>query len=240
MLDFANSQALKSKQTKATTASNIIKNVILVDLIELFSSTEIDVLQQAQQLIEDGKTRIQCLKEKRREEEKQRKNVETVLHEQAYNRALVALDGKSLAELYLLNVCFSYSSPAVMELIEEYDHQHYLASVQRWLDAVTSDDMHFEQSPEEVRDEWKKGIVKAAVEIISWPYLKYHHNYQESVATYSDPQGIPDDFPVTLYSTVKDKNQQQLTPACLNVIQTITVYEENEAKVRVILDKLGQ
>lgn len=240
MLDLANSSVLKSKQAKVTTASNIIKDVILVDLVELYSPAEIELLQQAQRLIDDGKMRVQCLKEKRRHEETQREQKETELHEQAYRKALSALDGKSLSELYFLNVCFSYSSSSVIELIQEYDHQHYLASVQRWLDMGESKDIHFEQSPEEVRDEWKEGIAAAAIEMISWPCLKFHRDYQESKVSYISPKGIAEDFPHSIYNAVIEKNQSNLTAECLTVIQALSAYENNVAKVQKILERLGQ
>ncbi|RWX55979.1 hypothetical protein [Photobacterium chitinilyticum] len=240
MLDFANSQALKSKQTKATTASNIIKNVILSDLNELYSPAEIEVLQQAQQLIEDGKSRIRYLKEKRRREEKQRLAAEAKLHERAFEVALAALDDMTLAELYQLNVSFTFQSSAVNELIEDYDHQHYLATVQSWLDADVSTDSYVDLSPEEAKEGWKVGIAKAAVEIISWPCLKYHRDYQEPSANYIEPLGIPDDFPVAIYTDVRHTNWHRLTIACLKVVQAITDYEENEKKVRFILSSLGQ
>ncbi|MGR5143964.1 hypothetical protein ACQKPX_20125 [Photobacterium sp. DNB23_23_1] len=240
MLDFANSRALKSKQAKVTTASNTIKDVVLVDLVELYSSSEIELLQQALQLIDSGKKRIQCLKEKRKQEEKQRESVEKTLHDAAYSKALLALNAMSLSELYMLSVCFSYSSTTVVELIQDYDHQHYLASVQRWLDTGGPDEMHFEQSPEEVREEWQCGIASAAVEAISWPCLKYHRNYQDSVVTYMAPQGTSDDFPQSIYNTVIEKNQSNLTTDCLTVINAIAAYENNVETVRKIIEKLGQ
>ncbi|PSU35887.1 hypothetical protein [Photobacterium lutimaris] len=240
MLDFANSRALKSKQTKVTTASNTIKDVVLVDLVELYSSSEIELLQQALQLIDSGKKRIQCLKEKRKQEEKQREGFEKTLHDAAYNQALLALDTMSLSELYMLSVCFSYSSTTVVELIQDYDHQHYLASVQRWLDTGSRDDIHFEQSPEEVHEEWQCGIASAAVETISWPCLKYHRNHQGSVVTYVEPQGTSDDFPQSIYNTVIEKNQSNLTAECLAVIHAIAMYENNAERVRKILESLGQ
>lgn len=240
MLNFANSQALKSKQAKATTASNIIKNVILSDLNELYSPAEIEVLQQAQQLIEDGKSRIRHLKEKRRKEEKQRLAAEARLHERAFETALAALDGMTLAELYQLNVSFTFQSSAVNELIEEYDHQHYLATVQSWLDSDVSTDSYLDLSPEEAKEGWKAGIAKAAVEIISWPYLKYHRDYQQKSASYIDPLGIPNDFPASIYADVRSTNILRLTTPCLIVIQAIKDYEENEEKVRMILSSLGQ
>ena len=162
------------------------------------------------------------------------------MHEKAYEIAFAALDGMALADLYQLNASFSFQSSAVSELIEEYDHEHYLASVQRWLDSEVSDDMYLDQSPEEVRDEWKAGIAKAAVDIISWPYLKYHRNYQEPSGNYIEPTGIPEGFPDSIYATVAEKNQNRLTTSCLNVIQAIKIFEENEAKVRLILSSLGQ
>ncbi|MGR5149432.1 hypothetical protein ACQKP8_23160 [Photobacterium alginatilyticum] len=241
MLDFANSQALKSKQAKATTASNIIKNVILSDLNELYSSAEIDVLQQAQQLIEDGKNRIRHLKEKRLNEEKQRLAVEARLHERAFEVALAALSNMTLAELYLLNTSFAFqSSSAVSELIEDYDHQHYLTTVQSWLDADVSTDSYFDLSPQEVQEGWMVGIAKAAVEIISWPNLKHHRNYQDPSAAYIEPLGIPDDFPAAIYTDVQYTNRYRLSADCLRVIQALTEYEENEEKVRSILNSLGQ
>ncbi|MCW8328430.1 hypothetical protein MD588_06370 [Photobacterium sp. SDRW27] len=240
MLDFANSQALKSKQAKATAASNIIKNVILADLNELYSPAEIEILQQAQQLIEDGKGRIQHLKEKRRGEEKLREAAEAKVHDKAFQIALSALDGMSLAELYQLNVCFSFQHSAINELIADYDHQHYLATVQSWLDADVATDVYVDQSPEEAREEWMSGIAEAAVEIISWPCLKYHRDYQESPGQYIAPVGIPDDFPQAIYSETRENNLHRLTAPCLEVIRAIKVYEENEEKVRLILSKLGQ
>ena len=240
MLNVANSSVLKSKQAKATTASNIIKEVILVDLNELYSPSEIELLQQAQQLIDDGKARIQCLKEKRKREEKHRESVESTLHEQAYSKALASLEEMSLSELYFMSVCFSYSSSSIVELIQDYDHQHYLASVQRWLDIGTEEALHFEQSPEEVREEWQCGIAEAAVEMISWPCLKYHRDYQESQVIYVEPQGPREDFPESVYATVIDNNQSKLTEECLTVIKTLAAYENNAANVRKILAKLGQ
>lgn len=239
MLDLANSSVLKSKQAKATTASNIIKNVILVDFIELYSQAEIELLQQAQQLIDNGKARVQSLKEKRKLEETQREQVEGVLHEQAYNRALSYLEEMSLSELYFMSVCFSYSSSSIVELIQDYDHQHYLASVQRWLDIESGEEIHFEQTPEEVREEWQCGIAKAAVEMISWPCLKYHRDYQESKVDYVEPKGLGEDFPQSVFATVIDNNQSNLTEDCLSVIQMLAAYENNAANVRKILAKLG-
>ncbi|MBC7000963.1 hypothetical protein BIZ37_00225 [Photobacterium sp. BZF1] len=240
MLDLANSSVLKSKQAKATTASNIIKNVVLVDFIELYSPAEIELLQQAQQLIDNGKARVQSLKEIRKHEEKQRERVEAVLHEKAYNTALSSLEELSLSELYFMSACFSYSSSSIVELIQDYDHQHYLASVQRWLDIGSEEEIHFEQSPEEVREEWQCGIAKAAVEMISWPCLKYHRDYQESKVLYVEPKGLGDDFPQSTFATVIENNQSNLTEDCLTVIQMLAAYENNAANVRKILSQLGQ
>ncbi|MGF1734720.1 hypothetical protein [Photobacterium satsumensis] len=239
MLNFANSRALKTKQAKVTTASNIIKDVVLVDLVELYSSAEIELLQQSLQLIDSGKTRIQCLKEKRKQEEKQRESAEKALHDAAYAKALLALDSMSLSELYFLSVCFSYSSATVVELVQDYDHQHYLSSVQRWLDTGSNDEVHFEQSPEEVREEWQCGIAKAAVEAISWPYLKFHRDYQESSVVYIAPKGLSDDFPQSIYTAVIEKNQSNLTAESLTVINAIAAYENNAEKVRKILERLA-
>lgn len=239
MLDFANSHALKSKQTKATTASNIIKNVILSDLAELYSPAEIEILQQAQQLIEDGKHRIQILKEKRRKEEKIRESVESRLHDRAYSKALNALEGMTLSELYRLNVCFSFQHSVMGELIADYDHQRYLETVTSWLDMGSREDFYLDQSPEELREDWASGIAEAAVEIISWPNLKYHRDFQVPDGHFHEPVGIPEDFPEVIYSDVKDKNAHKLTPQCLGVIKAIETFEENERKVQLILSNLG-
>ncbi|PSW21954.1 hypothetical protein C9I98_01435 [Photobacterium sanctipauli] len=240
MLDFANSRVLKAKQAKATTASNIIKDVILGDLVELYSPAEVELLQQAQQLIEGGKTRVQCLKEKRQQEERQREAVEKGLHEKAYTQAMAALDNMPLSELYILSVCFSYSSSSAIELVQDYDHQHYLASVRGWLDTESHDEIHIEQSPEEVREEWQRGIAKAAVEAISWPCLKYHRDYQDQVVSYMEPKGIAEDFPHSIYNDVIENNQSRLSEACLTVLQAIAAYENNAAAVREILAGFSQ
>ncbi|WP_299017934.1 hypothetical protein [uncultured Photobacterium sp.] len=239
MLDFANSQALKSKQTKATTASNIIKSVILADLAELYSPAEIELLQQAQQLIEDGKNRIQILKEKRRKEEKLREAVESKLHEKAYHQALSALEGMALADLYRLNVSFSFQYSVIGELIADYDHQHYLETVQSWLDMNVRTDIYLDQSPEELREEWQAGIAEAAVEIISWPCLKFHRDFQAPSGHFHEPVGIPEDFPEAIYADIQGKNVHRLISPCLEVIKAIQEFEENEQKVKLILNNLG-
>lgn len=240
MLDFANSQALKSKQTKATTASNIIKNVILADLGELYSPAEIEVLQQAQQLIDDGRSRIQQLKEKRRGEEKRREAVEAKIYQQAYQKALAALSGLSLAELYQLNVSFSFEHSAGSELIAEYDHQYYLAAVESWLDGEEGAESYVDHSPEEARDEWMAGIAEAAVEIINWPYLKFHRDYQHLSGDYIAPVGIPRDFPATIYTSIREKYRHQLSDSCCEVIRALKDFEDSAEKVRLILSGLGQ
>ena len=240
MLDFANSQALKSKQAKATTASNIIKNVILEDLGELYSPAEIKILQHAQQLIEDGRSRIQQLKEKRRGEEKRREAIEAGLYHEAYQKALAALDGMTLAELYQLNVSFSFEFFAGIELIADYDHQYYLAAVRRWLDDEAETDQFVDHSPEEAKEEWMAGIAEAAVEVINWPCLRFHRNYQHLSGKYTVPSGIPDDFPATIYTHIREKHRKHLSAPCLEVIKAIKSFEESEEKVRLILSRLGQ
>ncbi|MGF1761189.1 hypothetical protein L4D76_25360 [Photobacterium sagamiensis] len=240
MLDFSNSQALKGKQTKATIAANILKIVILGELTELYSPAEIEILEQAQRLIEDGKNRVKLLKEKRLREEKQRKATEAGLHDKAQIRTLKALNSMSLADIYCLNVCYTYQLSAVNELIEEYDHKHYLATVQGWLDTEVATDSYVDKSPQEARNEWEQGIAKAAVEIISWPCLKHHRNYQEQSSGYIEPRGIPEDFPESIFTVVREKNMHRLSAPCLDVIEAIKAFEVNEEKVRLILNGLSQ
>ena len=240
MLDFANSQALKSKQAKATTASNIIKNVIIADLGELYSPAEIEILQHAQQLIEDGRTRVQQLKEKRRGEEKRRQATEAKLYKEAYERALAALGDMTLAELYQLNVCFSFEFSVGIELIADYDHQYYLSALHSWLDDEAGSETFVDFTPEEAKEGWKAGIAEAAVEIIYWPCLKFHRDYQHPAGEYNPPSGIPRDFPAAIYSTICKKHQQHLSPSCLEVIRAIQDFEQSEEKVKLILSRLGQ
>ncbi|UTV29501.1 hypothetical protein [Photobacterium atrarenae] len=239
MLNFANSQALKTKQTKVTTAANIIKDVILPDLNELYSPAEIEILQQAQQLMDDGKHRIRQLKDKRRREEKQREDVESDLHHRAYQQAFKALERMSLSELYRLNVSLGSQCSSIEELIEEYDHRHHLATVQSWLDTEVDAERYLALTPEEARETWRVGIARAAVEIISWPNLKYHRDYQARGGRFTEPLGIPDDFPQAIYAESREASRYKLSLGCCQVLRALKRYEANLEQVRLILAGLG-
>ncbi|UXI03538.1 hypothetical protein [Photobacterium sp. TY1-4] len=239
MLNFANSQALTTKQAKVTTAANIIKDVILPDLNELYSPAEIEILQQAQQLMDDGKHRIQQLKDKRRREEKLREDVESELHQRAYQQALKALNQMSLSELYRLNVSLGGQCSSIEGLIEEYDHRHHLATAQSWLDTEVDAERYLALTPEEARETWRGGIARAAVEIISWPSLKYHRDYQTPGGGFIEPLGIPEDFPQAIYADSRKASRFKLSLACCQVLRAIKRYEANVEQVRLILAGLG-